>query len=1112
MSLPKIEGGDYMKHRNLLTWLFALVVGATSIFTGIAAAQTSNGAIVGTITDPSGAAIVGATVNVTNTDLGSFKRTTKTDGSGAYRIDSLLPGKYKVSVQATGMQQFDEDGVEVRASLSSTVNASLTLGPVTQVVSVEASTGAELQTQSGELSNNLGQAELKELPLAGLNPIELVLTVPGVQGVDNRDSLTNGVGFSVNGTRPRANNFLQDGQDNNDNSIQGQAFLQTNEEAIREVTVLTNSYSAEFGRGGGSVTNVIFKSGTNSFHGSAFETNRNSDLAGVPAQSAFAGITKNPFDNENIFGFTIGGPIKKDKLFAFGSSQWDRDRSSAAAATNILSLPTAAGIATLQSLGPNPRVDFLIAALGGLRGGTTGVTTIALGPDANGNPRPAVQVADVQRSQGSVASNDRQWSVKLDYLASPSDTLTARYFRDDNTLAPDFFNQPSALPGLDSEIAAVSFNFGFSWTHTLSSRAVNELRWSYGQFNLEFAPTAQTLANPIFNAPAVSITDLLGPTGQSPSFGFLTGLPQGRGHNTYQFQDALSYTLGRHNIKVGGDVALLTVRDVSPIDNRGLFTVRPGGGFRGLANYIDNFTGQGGSIDHVFGNPTTLPFLATYAPYVQDAWHLRPNVTLNLGLRYEYESTPENTLPFPAVDTRLGFGLGGTANFPGVFQSPQLANKRNFAPRAGLAYTPHFWKRLLGQDKTVFRLGYGIFYDQFFTNILDNTATSSPNAVDAFANAGRGRGIANASTVFANFSSAPSPFGAVATIATNLRNPLTQQWNVDIQHELPGNFILTAAYVGTRGERLFVNQDFNSGTNQVDANGNLIRLNPNLGPVTVRTNAGDSIYHAGQLTLDRKFSHGLLLRGAYTYSKFIDDTSEIFITSGLSSFSQNTFNEAGDRGLSAFDRRHRMVLTYVWDLPYVHRSGNVLASVLQEVTRGWETSGIFTWSTGAPETFNDGFDVNGDGHGGNDRPNLGNPAAPLTAIGIDGTQLGLTNTPGTYFGPNIQDCLNGASTCVATPTSKLHFLIPASGLGNVGRNTFISPGFQTYNLNVQRTIKLPARHLEGQQILFRGEFLNAFNHPNLGIPSLNLISSNFLNEAGTINGGRQIRILIRYSF
>jgi len=206
-------------------------------------------------------------------------------------------------------------------------------------------------------------------------------------------------------------------------------------------------------------------------------------------------------------------------------------------------------------------------------------------------------------------------------------------------------------------------------------------------------------------------------------------------------------------------------------------------------------------------------------------------------------------------------------------------------------------------------------------------------------------------------------------------------------------------------------------------------VNPNLGPILVRTNGGDSIYHAGQLTLDRKFSHGLLLRGAYTYSKFIDDTSEVFVTSGLSSFAQNVLNQGADRGLSAYDRRHRMVLTYVWDVPFVRGSSNRFSSTLHAITRDWQTSGIFTWSSGAPETFNDGFDVNGDGHGGNDRPNLGNPAAPLTAIGIDGTQLGLTNTPGTFFGPNIQACLNGAPTCVAGPASNFHFLILPVGSG-----------------------------------------------------------------------------------
>ena len=1075
-------------------------------------AQTSNGTIVGSVTDPAGGAVLEATVTVTNTDLGAFKRTTKTDSAGSYRIDGLLPGNYSVSIQASGMQEFVEVGVAVKASLASTVNASLIIGSLNQSVSVEASTGAELQTQSGELSSNLGQTELKNLPIFGLNPIELAFTVAGVQEQANRDNVTNGVGFSVNGTRPRANNFLIDGQDNNDNSIQGQAFLQTNEEAVREVTVLTNSYSAEFGRGGGSVTNVIYKSGTNDFHGSAWELNRNSALAAVPAQSGFAGITTNPFDNENTFGFTFGGPIKKNKLFVFGTSQWDRERASAAAQTNTLLLPTGTGIATLQSLAPNPRIDFLIAALGGLRGGTTGVTDIALGNGPNGNPRPAVQVGDVQRSQGSIATNDRQWSVKLDYIASATDTLTLRYFRDDNNTAPDFFNQPNALPGLDSQVGGPSFNFGFSWQHTLSSHAVNELRFSYGQFDLEFSPTSQTATNPILNSTAIQISDLLGPTGQTPSFGFATGFPQGRGHKTYQFQDALSYTVGRHTFKVGADVALLTVRDISPIDNRGEIIIRPGGGFTGLANFIDDFTGVGGSIDKVFGSAVTLPFLATYAPYIQDTWHLRQNLSIDLGLRYENQSTLENSLQFPSVDTRLGIGLGSTSNFPGVFASQQQGDKNNFAPRVGFAYTPHLWSRYFGHDKTVIRAGYGIFYDQLFTNILDNTATSSPNAVQDTVNAGGGRGVANASAVLAGFSSMPSPMGSVSTIASNLRNPLTHQWNLDIQRELPGNFILTAAYVGTRGERLFVNQDFNPGTGQFDANGNLIRGNPNLGPILVRTNGGDSIYHAGQLTLDRKFSHGLLLRGAYTYSKLIDDTSEVFVTSGLSSFAQNVFNQGADRGLSAYDRRHRMVLTYVWDVPFVRGSSNRFSSALQAITRDWQTSGILTWSTGAPETFNDGFDVNGDGHGGNDRPKLGNPAAPLTAIGIDGTQLGLTNTPGTFFGPNIQACLNGAPTCVATPASSFHFLIPPSGLGNVGRNTFISPGFQTYNLTVQRSFKIPLHDVQRQQLLLRGEFLNAFNHPNLGIPSLNLIGGNFLNEAGTINGGREIRVLLRYSF
>src|SRR5262249_21019239 len=197
-------------------------------------------------------------------------------------------------------------------------------------------------------------------------------------------------------------------------------------------------------------------------------------------------------------------------------------------------------------------------------------------------------------------------------------------------------------------------------------------------------------------------------------------------------------------------------------------------------------------------------------------------------------------------------------------------------------------------------------------------------------------------------------------------------WNLDIQRELPGGFVLTAAYVGTRGEHLFVNQDYNS----VDPASGL-RLNPNIGEVVVRDNAADSFYHSGQLTLDRKFSRGLLFRAAYTYSKLIDDGSEVFTTTAASSFSQNLFDQKADYGLSAYDRRHRFVMTYVWDVPYPHGDSNLGMKILSQVTRGWQWSGTATFQTGSPQTFTVGFDNNGDGHGGSDRPSLGNPKVPI---------------------------------------------------------------------------------------------------------------------------------------
>lgn len=1075
-------------------------------------AQTSNGTIAGKVTDKTGAVVPGATVTAKDMERGGTREVT-TDSVGGYRIESLLPGKYDVLVKAPSFAEFKVAGVEVKGSLTTTVDATLEVSARAETIVVEAAAGQELQTQSGDLTANITKAEIEQLPIAGNNPISLALTQAGVSGPPANSDFTNGVGFSVNGTRPRANNFLINGQDNNDNSINGQAFQPTNLEAVGEVSLLTNSYSAQFGRGGGSVTNVVSKGGTNDWHGSAFLWNRNSYLAAIPKEDKLVGVTENPVDNENIFGFTVGGPAVRNKLFFFASTQWDRERQTENGST--LTLPTANGIATLKAVQPTlsaggqANVQYLLDSLGSLVGvkpacsGNTVFCTVSLGNDSAGNPRGLVETGRVQRSGVGAKSNDRQEWFRVDWNASEKDVVSSYYIRDDGSLTPDFFNFPGSLPPYDSQQGGPSQIFGANWTHTFSSKAINEFRTSYTNIGFTFGPTPATEANPLSKHPLYTIAGT-----SFPSLGFPGNLPQGRAHKTYQYQELLSYIAGTHTFRGGVDVNHLTVTDAIPFNSRGSIGFNAGGGYTGLGNFVDDFTGASGTIAKVFGNPVLKPFVTSYAPYVEDAWRVRSNLTLTLGLRYEYWGTIENSLQYPALNVGIGVP---NATFPNSFAAQQLSDRNNFAPRVGVAYTPRFWRRIMGADKTVFRLGYGIFYDGLFTNILDNTGAAQPNAVGGTIVGGTDRGEANASGQLASVQPTLNPFGGIQTVAAHLVNPMTQQWNFDIQREIPGNFIISAAYVGTRGQHLYVNQEFNPRVDFGD------RLNPDFGPILVRTNGADSIYHSGQLQLDRKFSKGLLLRGAYTFSRLIDDGSEVFTTTGGSSYAQNPLNQGGDRGLSAFDHRHRFVLTYIWDVPYVHSSSNSAMAVLKAITRDWQTSGSATFSTGSPDTIASGYDTLGDGRGGNDRPNLGNVAAPFMAIAVDGANpnFAITTTPGTYFElGNAQACDNKTIMCVPVSASNYHWLIPASGLGNVGRNTIETPGFQSWNMSLQRTIKFTERY----GFTLRGEFYNIFNHGNLGIngvgtsPSYTLSNPDFYNVPGSLNGGRTVRIFGKFFF
>ena len=1074
------------------------------LISGVAWAQTSNGTLVGSVVDPTGAVLPMASVTAMSSQYGQ-PHETRTDSVGTYRLESLQPGVYAITIAAPGFANLTVTGVTISGSLTTTINSKLLLAATQQTIEVQATAGQTIDAQSGKLGENISHQEITELPYKSLNGAELAMTLPGVhdtpqgQGAVNT-YFTNGIAFSVNGARPRANNFLIDGQDDNDYAIAGQAYQPINAGAIQEITILTNAYSAEYGRGGGSVTNYIYKSGTNNFHGDLWEINRNSALAAIPAQDTVANsVTRNPYDNQNTFGFDLGGPVKKDKLFVFGAAQWNRERSEATGP--VFNLPTAAGIATLKSLEPNANISLFLNAIGPLVSPALPPNTTAI---ALGNARPSVEIGLFQLQNISTVSNFVDWNYRMDWHFTDHDTLTGSAIRDTGTISPE---SAAALPAFETQFSGPAEIFRGQWVRTISSKLVNELRLSYTNIDFSFLQTPATLAGPLANIPSISF----GSDIKFPAIGVASNFPQGRAHNTWQVQEALSYVAGRHSIKGGIDITVVRFTDTLPLNTRGSITYNSGGGFSSLGNFIDDFTGADpGTISKGFGNPDLNSSATMFAPYLEDTWKIRNNLTLSMGLRYEYWGALANGLAFPAFNTNAGVGLPNAtdpsfasdpAKFDSLYSFKQIPDKRDFAPRLGLAYTPRWGRLPFGDGKTVLRAGYGIFYDGLFTNIADNSAESQPNSFGGNIASPTGRGQPNAST-FPGIAPILNPKLFIQSMASNLHNPLTQQWNADVQRELPLGLILTLAYVGTRGEHLFANQDFNPRVFGIPPN-------PNFGEIGILTNAADSWYSSAQAEVERKI-HTLVLRAAYTYSKFMDDSSEINTTTGTSSYSQIVTNQRSDWGPSAFDQRHRFTAAYVWQVPYFRRN-----TFLRALTDEWQWSGIATIESGTPNTVVVGFDNIGNGHP-NARPDLGNASVPLNSLGIDGGDFSEPGfVSGKYYNFNcwVNRVFDGSTTrCPVEPASTFHFIVPNQRPGNVGRNSLFGPGQIYFDTAIQRDFPIHFWKLENQVLEFRADLFNAFNHPNLYTPSYTMMDPNFNNTAITINGGRQIKFWLKYSF
>ncbi len=1075
------------KSNTVITILIMLV------FSAGAFAQTSKGFVVGTIVDPAGAAIVGANVRITNASTGVSRESVST-ADGSFRFDAVEPGTYKIEITQSGFKTVTRENLVVVAAQTSTALFQLEVGAPSEVVSVTAGDEIVLQTQDGARVNTLGRREITDVPVPALNPANVVFTLPGV--VDPgplAGGFVQGNEFSVNGLRPRANNQLLDGLDNNDNSIAGQFYIPILRDGYNEVTVLQSDYSAEFGRAGGTVVNIVTRGGTNQFHGSAYDVLNNSAFNSLTASQRADGTTK-PVVVENTFGFSLGGPIKKNKLFFFGTYQEDRFRSGTDARVRV---PTASGFATLRSLfapGTNPNLDRYLSIVGNLRGERE-ISTVALG-----DGRPSIDFGETTVSSTQPV-NDRQLLSRVDWTPTQKDSLAFRYVLDDQIFNNQFPN--NSFPGFEVDVPSRVQNFYANYTRSFSPRLTNEARFGYGRFNVEFAPRDRELATggPVFAFSGAGL-------GQGiTSVGLASGFPQGRIFNNYQIQDTVSYTSGNHSFRFGGDVNIQRSRQEIPLNSRGLLTFAGGGGFNGFGNFVDQFSGRGaGGATIQIGSRVIFPNAFYQNYFINDTWRVKENLTLNLGLRYENYGTPFNAIPFPAF---------GGFDQPVETVVRQQRDNNNFAPRFSFAWQPRFFKGLFGENKTVIRGGFAVNYDFFFNNILANTASTVPNAFGV-TNFGASlpantdpRGIAKFGAGSLPSEGTPDPFATVNTIPSNLVNPQTYVYNFGIQRELPFNLIADVAYVGSRGTHLFVNEQLNPGIGGFNT---LDRAFPNRGSVISRTNGADSSYNSLQARVDRGFKNGLMMRFAYTFSKAIDNVdSEVFLTTGGSSTGSDPFNRSVDRSVASFDVPHRFVATFIYDVPSLVKSG-----LGHALLGGYSIGGVYRIQSGNAETpFVGGIDLNGDGNGFNDRPVISNPNAPANSVGF--SNFISENFISGATSPTGFTDINGNPVNPAD----VRFLVSESiRTGVAGRNILRGPRQNRLDLSLTKAIDLGFTRWEGDRFEIRFDYFNAFNTPQFA-PGTGDVTDTTFNDfrpnsgnlnIGNVNAGRIGQFQLRYVF
>lgn len=1050
-----------MRLKVLFSFIF--VFGIVSYSYG----QTINGTILGTVTDQQGAVIPGATVTVTNKETG-FNRTVVSGDNGTFRFTGLPVGEYSVKVEKEGFAAKINETVQVSAGTDSDLTFELGAGSVAAVVDVT-SAGEILDTTQSQVSKTITQRQILELP--GRNTLTgLALLNPGV--LPNQNGRP-GSGFAVNGNRTRSNNFTIDGANNNDQSL-STPRQSLPPEAIQEFQIITNTFAAEFGRNAGSYINQITRSGTNEFHGTGFYTwNGNGvDALTTNQERAFrANLAAGDSEQvalrkarsvtvDNIYGFTLGGPIVKNHTFFFTSLDFQDFRTTVSSASRAaltqqaiqrLQLPGRTGLvpASLNYLTSNFPAANDPTSFGNITlTGNLAITCPASDPSCNVLP---IQTYNRTLNSGIPYGNDfGRWLMKINTRLFKNDQLSFRYLYDKSTDP----GNPTSLPGQEVGSNLRNDSFTVNDSLVISPKWVNEARFTYSRRDFQ---TVEDLGI-AFSVSGIANALTIGNQ----------NLPQYRTDNVYEITDNVSYTPSNHAFKLGYNLLIYKLASFFAPGSRGVVS---------YASLPDFLRDTNATFSQFAGDGLTDATTYENSWFAQDDWRINPDLTLNLGMRYEYVTAP--------------FGFFSNAK-------PDI---NNFAPRLGFAWNP---KDIL-DGKAVLRGGFAISYDQVFQNILLNNSRNFPRGVNvSFTNITGQR-------PFVNLPAPPSPSSftgdplllPIRLFSPNerLKQPMSKQVTLGVQYQLFDDYVFKADYIGTFGSNLVREIETNYGFTTA-AGGTGLRLDPTRGSILVGQGQANSTYHAGQFTFEKRLTEinmfgrnigGLQFNANYTFSAFISESDDILGGQANRTLPQDPRNPAGDRGRSGFDQPHRFVLNYVYVSPKVFNGDGFGNTFLNRLFSEWQLSGVTTYASGTPYTV---FNAN-------------------NALGILAGQIGtVAGSQRVSVNPS------GQYPLVSTPTApnpNAYFIVNAANsgiVGNLGANTERTGNTKNWNMALVKNIRT---FTESQRLQLRVEVFNVFNRRNFTVIPSNTIGNTvnydtFLNLGRTNVAGRSFTFGARYYF